>query len=111
MRFEFKPSFERSIKSFPLPEKSEIKEAAAQLIDVLSRDRQIHQGLGLKRLRGDFWELRKGIKASPSAFSPKGSLVQNGSGSLTCFGTRKNFLEIELSSMRQVFESAKIEAN
>ena len=63
MRFEFKPSFERSIKSFPPPKKSEIKEAAAQLIDILSRDRQIHQGLGLKRLRGDFWELRKGIKA------------------------------------------------
>ena len=63
MRFEFKPSFERSIKSFPPPEKSEIKESAAQLIDILSRDRQIHQGLGLKRLRGDFWELRKGIKA------------------------------------------------
>ena len=36
MRFEFKPSFERSIKSFPPPEKSEIKEAAAQLIDILS---------------------------------------------------------------------------
>lgn len=62
MRFEFKPSFERSLKSSP-SEKSEIKEAAVQLIDVLSRDRQIHQGLGLKRLRGDFWELRKGIKS------------------------------------------------
>ena len=75
MRFEFKPSFERSIKSFPPPEKSEIKEAAAQLIDILSRDRQIHQGLGLKRLRGDFWELRKGIKAR-ILFRWRGDLVE-----------------------------------
>ena len=63
MRFEFKPSFDRSTKSLSLSEKSEVKEAASQLIDVLSKDRQIHQGLGLKRLRGDFWEARKGIKA------------------------------------------------
>lgn len=75
MRFEFKPSFERSLKSFPPPEKSEIKEAAAQLIDILSRDMQIHQGLGLKRLRGDFWELRKGIKAR-ILFRWQGGLVE-----------------------------------
>ena len=62
MRFEFKPSFERSIKSLPASEKADVKEAASQLIDVLSKDRQIHQGLGLKRLRRDFWEARKGIK-------------------------------------------------
>ena len=75
MRFEFKPSFERSVKSFPPSEKADIKEAAAQLIDVLSRDRQIHQGLGLKRLRGDFWELRKGIKAR-ILFRWEGDLVE-----------------------------------
>ncbi len=63
MRFEFKPSFERSIKSLPPSEKTEVKEAAAQLMDVLARDRQAPQGLGLKRLREDFWEVRKGIKA------------------------------------------------
>lgn len=63
MRFEFKPFFERSIKSLPLPERADIKDAALKLIDVLSKDRQIHQGLGLKRLTRDFWEARKGIKA------------------------------------------------
>ena len=52
MRFEFKPSFERSIKSLHSPEKDEVKESAGQLIDVLSKDRQIHQSLGLKRLIG-----------------------------------------------------------
>jgi mRNA-degrading endonuclease RelE of RelBE toxin-antitoxin system len=62
MRFEFKPSFDRSIKSLPPTEKASIKEVASQLIHVLSKDRQIHQGLGLKRLREDFWEVRQEIK-------------------------------------------------
>ncbi len=75
MRFEFKPSFERSIKSLPPIEKTEVKEAASQLIDVLSKDRQIHQGLGLKRLRGDFWEVRKGIKVR-ILFRWKGDLIE-----------------------------------
>ena len=44
MRFEFKPSFNRSIKSFSSKEKDEIKEVASQLIDMLSRDRSIHKG-------------------------------------------------------------------
>lgn len=63
MRFEFKPSFKRSIKSFPEKEKEEIKEVSIQLIDMLSQDRSVHKGVGLKRLRGDFWEIRKGIKS------------------------------------------------
>ncbi len=62
MRFEFKPSFERSIKSLPPSERTDIKDAALKLIDVLSKDRQTHQGLGLKRLTRDFWEARKGIQ-------------------------------------------------
>ena len=56
MRVEFKPSFDRSIKQFPAREKEDIKKVAAQFIDILSHDRHIHEGLGLKRLRGDFWE-------------------------------------------------------
>ena len=63
MRFEFKPSFERSIKSLPLSERTDVRDAALKLIDVLSKDRQIHPGLGLKRLTRDFWEARKGINA------------------------------------------------
>ena len=31
------------------------------LVDMLSRDRAIHKGVGLKRLRGSFWEARKGL--------------------------------------------------
>ncbi len=63
MRFEFKPSFDRSVKSFPGREKEEIKKIAIQAIDVLSQDKIIYKGLGLKRLKGNFWEIRKGLKA------------------------------------------------
>ncbi len=62
MRFEFKPSFDRSLKCLPPDEKSDVKEAALELINILSKDRQIHRGLGLKRLRKNFWEVRQGIK-------------------------------------------------
>lgn len=75
MRFEFKPSFDRSIKAFPNREKEEIKEVAIQLVDVLSHDRDIHKGIGLKRLRGNFWEVRKGIKAR-ILFRWEGDLVE-----------------------------------
>ena len=62
MKFEFKPSFDRSVKVFHDTEKEEIKALAISLIEMLSRDREIHKGIGLKRLRGNFWEARKGLK-------------------------------------------------
>jgi hypothetical protein len=75
MRFEFKPSFDRSVKSFHGREKEAIKLAAAQAIDILSQDRQIHKGIGLKRLKGDFWEVRHGLKAR-ILFRWEGDLVE-----------------------------------
>ena len=62
MRFEYKPSFLSSLKALPSREKEEIKKIAFQTIDILSQDRHLHKGIGLKRLRGDFWEVRRGIK-------------------------------------------------
>jgi hypothetical protein len=56
MRFEFKPSFDRSVKSFHGREKEEIKQVSVQAIDILSQDRVIHKGIGLKRLKGDLVE-------------------------------------------------------
>ena len=44
-------------------EKEEIKEVVLKAIDILSQDRLVHKGIGLKRLKGDFWEIRKGLKA------------------------------------------------
>ena len=62
MRFEFKLSFDRSVKNFHGREKEEIKKVALQAIDILSQDKVVHKGIGLKRLKCDFWEIRKGIK-------------------------------------------------
>ncbi len=63
MRFEFKSSFDRSGKSLHGKEKDEVKQVAVQTIDILSQDRILHKGIGLKRLTGDYWEIRKGLKA------------------------------------------------
>jgi len=63
MRFEFKPSFDRSVKSLHGKEKDEVKQIAIETIDILSRDRILHKGVGLKRLKSDYWEIRKGLKA------------------------------------------------
>ena len=54
MRFEFKPSFEDSFKSLPAKDKQEIKQVALQLIDILSQDRFIHKGIGLRKLKDDY---------------------------------------------------------
>ncbi len=63
MRFEFKPSFERSLKGFHAIEKEELKKVAVQAIDILSGDKTVYKGMGLKRLKDHYWEIRKGIKA------------------------------------------------
>ena len=62
MKFEFKASFDRSVKSFPDYEKAEIKNLAIELVGMLSRDRADHKGVGLKRLKGNLWQIRKGLK-------------------------------------------------
>lgn len=75
MRFEFKPSFDRSVKSLHSREKEEVRAVALQTIDILSQDRLIHKGIGLKRLKGDFWEIRKGLKAR-ILFRWEGDLIE-----------------------------------
>lgn len=75
MKFEFKPSFDRSIKRLPPTDKSEVKAAANLLIEVLFKDRDIYQGLGLKRLKSDFWEVRYGLKVRV-LFRWEGDLVE-----------------------------------
>jgi hypothetical protein len=63
MRFEFKPSFDRSIRYFHGRKKEGIKQAARQTIDILLHSKTTHKGVGLKRLQGNFWETRAGLKA------------------------------------------------
>jgi len=75
MRFEFESSFDRSVKAFHGEQKEEIKKIAIQAIDILSQDRLMHKGIGLKRLKGNFWEIRKGLKAR-ILFRWEGDLVE-----------------------------------
>jgi mRNA-degrading endonuclease RelE of RelBE toxin-antitoxin system len=62
MRFELKPSFERSLKVLYPKSREQVKNACLKTIDILSQDRFIHKGIGLKRLKGDYWEVRHGLK-------------------------------------------------
>jgi hypothetical protein len=51
-----------SNKSLPPKTKQEVKELCTALIDVLSGEKELSVGLGLKNLRKNFWEIRKGLK-------------------------------------------------
>lgn len=62
MKYEFKPSFDRSVKSLPPKTKQEIKELCIALIDILSGQLELSAGLGLKNLSKNFWKMRKGLK-------------------------------------------------
>jgi len=62
MRFEFKPSFDRPVKSLSSDEKENIKDLCIHLIDLLAEQRELQKGIGLKNLRKNYWEIRKGLK-------------------------------------------------
>lgn len=61
MRFEFKPSFKRSLKDFPPLQRDRIKSAADKLVLFYTTGEKT-PGLGITHLRGDFWEGRSGLK-------------------------------------------------
>jgi mRNA-degrading endonuclease RelE of RelBE toxin-antitoxin system len=62
MRFEFKPSFDRSLKSLPADKRIDIKTACYAFLDLLESHAGLPAGVGLKRLHDDFWEIRKGLR-------------------------------------------------
>jgi mRNA-degrading endonuclease RelE of RelBE toxin-antitoxin system len=62
MTFEFKPSFDKSVRSLDAKKKKEVKELCLALVNILSGTRDLSAGLGLKNLRKNFWEIRKGLK-------------------------------------------------
>ena len=41
MKYEFKPSFDRSVKSLPPETKQEVKELCISLIDILSGEQEL----------------------------------------------------------------------
>ena len=61
MRFEFKPSFGRSLKGFSPPQQDRIKETADKLILFYTKGEKT-PGLGITHLRREFWEGRSGLK-------------------------------------------------
>ena len=74
MRYERKPAFERSLKRLPDDRATRIKEAVHQLV-VFFETREHPHGLGLKRLRGDYWEVRAGL-GDRVIFRLSGDLVE-----------------------------------
>lgn len=62
MRFEFKPSFDRSVKNLDTQECGEIKNVTIKLIEILCQNTHLCKGIGLKRLRGNYWEIRSGLE-------------------------------------------------
>jgi mRNA-degrading endonuclease RelE of RelBE toxin-antitoxin system len=62
VRYEFKPSFDRSTKALSTEEKAEIKAACLAFLDLLEKRARLPIGVGLKHLRDDYWEIRKGLR-------------------------------------------------
>jgi hypothetical protein len=61
VRFTFRPSFGRSIKSLRPDQKAELKALCLAFLDLLETHAVIPSGMGLKRLREDYWEIRQGL--------------------------------------------------
>ena len=60
MRYERKSAFERAARRLPPDRKERVKAAVGQIV-VFFETGELPQGLGLKRLRGNFWEARAGF--------------------------------------------------
>jgi mRNA-degrading endonuclease RelE of RelBE toxin-antitoxin system len=62
LNYEFKPSFDRSIKSLQHKEKADIKAVCLSFLDFLEASAHLPAGIGLKHLRDDYWEIRKDLR-------------------------------------------------
>jgi hypothetical protein len=61
VKYEFKPSFDRSIKSLRSKQKEEIIGTCLVFLGLLGEQSAMPTGIGLKRLQDDFWEIRQGL--------------------------------------------------
>ena len=62
MRFTFRPSFDRSVKSLRPEQKNELKTLCLVFLGLLETHTAIPAGMGLKRLHGDYCEIRQGLR-------------------------------------------------
>ena len=60
MRYERKPAFERTVRRLPADRRERVTSAVRQLVTFFET-KQLPQGLGLRRLRGAYWEVRAGL--------------------------------------------------
>jgi len=56
--FDFKPSFDKSLKSLPATHKENIKSVCYEIIDVLNKEKSLRPGLGFKPLPDNHFEVR-----------------------------------------------------
>jgi mRNA-degrading endonuclease YafQ of YafQ-DinJ toxin-antitoxin module len=75
MRYEFKKSYDRCIKDLPDKTKIEIKNLAFEVIDIFAIGKKPSKGVGLTRLRKDYWEARTNL-SERILFKLKGDLLQ-----------------------------------
>ncbi|MBU0684076.1 MAG: hypothetical protein ABIH85_02520 [Candidatus Omnitrophota bacterium] len=62
MKYDFKKSFTRSIKTLTDENKEEIKRLVFEIVDLVSTGKKPSKGHGLTRLRKDYWEARATIR-------------------------------------------------
>ena len=60
MKYRYLSSFDRSFEKLPSEKQAAAEEAVAHLLGFF-RTREKTEGLGLKKLRGAFWEVRAGL--------------------------------------------------
>ena len=63
MKFTFRRSFDRSIKSLHSPQKDELKALCLDFLNLLETHAAIPPGIGLKRLHDGYWEIRRGLRS------------------------------------------------
>jgi len=61
LRYRFLPSFDRSIKRMDHQRKHNVKQAAIDIIKALNNSMK-PEGLGIKKLSANLWEIRSGLK-------------------------------------------------
>lgn len=62
MQVVYRPSFLRRYQHLPPNRRRAVQRAVERLLDTIHTHRIPPGGLGIKRLQGDFWELRSDIR-------------------------------------------------
>lgn len=61
MFYQYKPSFVRVLKKFSFNRKEKVKAAIEALVVFFETDQRT-EGIGLKKLKREFWEIRTDLK-------------------------------------------------